>query len=73
MNAEKTSIVKGELVIPKRGGPPVSDLRDLARQLQRVAEDHFCYAQVAEIIRNATDHICAIARIEEMNTTEKET
>lgn len=51
-------------------GPPVADLRDLARQIEKVAQEHFCYGQVNTIIQNAVDHICAIARVEELNRAE---
>lgn len=48
------------------------DLRDLARQIDEVAKNHFCYGQVHFPIRQLLDHICAIARIEEMNQSQAE-
>lgn len=45
--------------------PP--DLRDLARKIEEVASNHFCYGQVHFPIRQLLDHITAVARIEEMN------
>lgn len=48
-------------------GPPVRDLRDLARQIGEVARDHFCYAQAAAAVTVLEDHLCAMARVEELN------
>lgn len=44
-------------------------LRTLASQIDAVARDHLCFSQVYEIIRVATDHISALALIEEFHRT----
>jgi hypothetical protein len=43
------------------------DLRDLARKIEAVTKSHFCYGQAIKIVSNCCDHLCAIARIEELN------
>src|SRR5262245_61416664 len=50
--------------------PPVRDLRDLARQLRKVAEEHFCYGQACNVIAVMEDHLTAMARIVELNKTD---
>ena len=49
----------------KKKGPPVRDLRDLARKIRHVAERHFCYGQVSSAVAQFEDHIVAIAGNEE--------
>jgi predicted DNA-binding transcriptional regulator YafY len=45
-------------------------LRDLASQLEEVGRAHPCWSQVHEIVRCATDHICAVARANELSLRE---
>lgn len=42
-------------------------LRQLAREIEDLGRKHGCWSQVHQIVLNATDHICAVARIEELN------
>lgn len=42
-------------------------LRQLAREIEALGRKHDCWSQVHQIVLNATDHICAVARIEELN------
>ena len=48
-----------------------SKVRDLILQLRAVAQDHPAYSQCAAVLRNAFDHMSAIARIEEINQKSK--
>jgi hypothetical protein len=48
-----------------------SDIRDLITQLRTVALNHPAYSQVVEVLRNAFDHMAAIARCEENNRDEE--
>jgi hypothetical protein len=43
------------------------NLRGLANDIRDLAQNHPCYSQVHEIIRVATNHIDALARIEDIN------
>lgn len=42
-------------------------LRELAREIERACHDSPCVGIAAPIISNAVDHLCAIARIHELN------
>jgi hypothetical protein len=44
-----------------------SGLRDLSRKLADVARDHPNYSQAAPAVSMLIDHLCALARIEELN------
>lgn len=45
-------------------------IRDLVAKIETVARDHPSYSQVYDIVRVATDHMAARARIEELNQEE---
>lgn len=47
-----------------------SKIRDLSRLLYDLAISHVSYSQVADIVNNATDHMAARARIEELNRSD---
>lgn len=42
-------------------------IRDLVAKIETVARDHPSYSQVYDIVRVATDHMAARARVEELN------
>jgi hypothetical protein len=44
-----------------------SRLRDLARDIENVSRDHPCWSQAHVVVLNCTSHLCAMARIEEVN------
>lgn len=46
-------------------------LRELAREIERLCHDSPCSGVASPIIDNATDHLCAIARIHELNEAGK--
>ncbi len=45
-------------------------IRDLVQKIEAVAREHPAYSQVYDIVRVATDHMAARARIEELNQAE---
>lgn len=47
-----------------------SQLRDLAKKLRAVAQDHIAYSQVAEFMNHVDNHLNALAFIEETNHLE---
>jgi hypothetical protein len=42
-----------------------TELRDVAACIERVAREHSAWSMVHTIVLNATDHICAMARVME--------
>jgi hypothetical protein len=42
-------------------------LRELVREIERVCRDSPCSSVASAIINNATNHLCAVARIHEIN------
>lgn len=44
-----------------------AELRELARQIEKLCEASPCMSVAYPIVSNAVEHLCAIARIHEMN------
>ena len=42
-------------------------LRDLARQIEKVAAEHSTFSQAVKIVMACTDHLCAVAGVHEAN------
>lgn len=43
------------------------ELRDLARRIEMLCMEHGCASVAGHIVKNAVDHLCALARIHELN------
>lgn len=49
----------------EKNTPP--SLRDLARKIEDVCREHPCYSQAWEIVSNCSDHLRAVAFVNETN------
>lgn len=47
------------------------ELRKLAKKISELCSKSTCAGVASTIIDNAADHLCAIARIHELNSTSK--
>lgn len=45
-------------------------LRDLSEAIYALAREHPCYSQASAVVQNCCDHLCAIARVHEVNRGE---
>jgi predicted DNA-binding transcriptional regulator YafY len=46
---------------------PRPSMRELAAKIEAVGREHPCWSQVHQIVHCATDHICAVARANELS------
>ncbi len=44
-----------------------SPLRDLAARIEDVARQHPAYSQAWQVVKNCSDHLCALAAVSEAN------